>query len=128
MKILDSILKTFVGDKKKKDLKLMEPIVGSVHTFDNAMAALSNDELRGRTASFKDLIKEGRREFEAQISELEKRIESAELDEKESLYDKIDKLNDESYKKTEEVLNEIQGEAFAVMKETAARFFLNVDA
>jgi len=125
MKILDSVLKAFVGDKKKKDLKLLEPIVASVHTFDESVAALSNDELRGKTDSFKKLIQENRKEFEDQITALENQIETAELDEKESLYEKIDKLHDESYKKTEKVLNDIQAEAFAVMKETAARFFHN---
>ncbi len=127
MKILDSVLKAFVGDKKKKDLKLHEPIIASVHEFDESVAALSNDGLRDKTESFKQLIQENRREFEEQITALEEKIETAEIDEKEGFYEKIDQLNDESYKRTEKVLNDIQAEAFAVMKETAARFFHNTE-
>lgn len=127
MKIIDSILRTFVGDKKKKDLKLLQPIVQEVHAFDDEVSNLSNDELRAKTQEFKKLIQEGLKEYNDQIKELESKIESADIDDKESFYEKIDKLKDESYKKSEEVLNEIQAEAFAVMKETAARFFNNTE-
>jgi len=127
MKIIDSILKTFVGDKKKKDLKLLQPIVAKVHAFDDQVANFSNDELRAKTQEFKKLISEGIKEFNDQIKELESKIESAEIDDKENLYEKIDKLKDESYKKSEDILNDIQAEAFAVMKETAARFFKNTE-
>ncbi|HIP48873.1 MAG TPA: preprotein translocase subunit SecA [Lutibacter sp.] len=125
MKIIDSILKTFVGDKKKKDLKLLEPIVAKVHAFDDQVANFSNDELRAKTEEFKKLITEGIKEFNDQIKELESNIETAQIDDKENLYEKIDKLKDQSYNKSEDILNDIQAEAFAVMKETAARFFKN---
>jgi len=125
MKILDSILKTFVGDKKKKDLKILQPIVDEVHTFDKAVAALSNDELREKTLLFKQKIKDSVQSFNDQIADLESQIESVELDEKENLYNQIDKLNDEAYEISEKILTEIQAEAFAVMKETAKRFFNN---
>jgi len=127
MKILDSILKTFVGDKKKKDLKLLQPIVEKVHVFDNEVANLSNDELRAKTQEFKNKISEGIKEYNDQIKELEAKIEEADIDDKESFYEKIDQLKDDSYKKSEQILNDIQAEAFAVMKETAARFFHNTE-
>ncbi len=127
MKILDSILKTFVGDKKKKDLKLLQPIVEKVHVFDQDMTNLSNDELRAKTQEFKNLITTGIKEYNDQIKELESKIESAEIDEKEELYEKIDRLKDDAYSKSEQILNEIQAEAFAVMKETAARFYKNTE-
>ncbi len=125
MKILDSIIKTFVGDKKKKDLKILQPVVEEVHKFDAQMKALSNDELRYKTIEFKQKINEAVVDISEKIKGLEAQIESAELDDKEDLYGQIDKLNDEVYEKTEEVLNAIQAEAFAVMKETATRFFNN---
>ncbi len=125
MKILDSVLKAFVGDKKKKDLKLLQPIVEQVHKFDDIVANLTNDQLREKTNEFKLLIDKETKVFKEQIKEIEAQIENANIDEKESFYDKIDQLNDDTYKKTEEILNNIQAEAFAVMKETAARFFHN---
>mgnify|MGYP000886933222 FL=1 len=56
MSFLNSVLKAFVGDKKKKDLKLLQPLVDKVRSFDKEMSKLSIDELRGKTNTFKEAI------------------------------------------------------------------------
>ena len=47
--MLGKILKLFVGDKSKKDLKLINPIIEKIHSFEQEMNGLSNDELRDQT-------------------------------------------------------------------------------
>jgi len=47
------------------------------------------------------------------------------IEEKENLYSVLDRLEKESYELTQEILNEILPEAFAVVKDTARRFFEN---
>ena len=54
--MLGKILKLFVGDKSKKDLKLINPIIEKIHSFDQQMNNLSNDELRSQTVEFKNQI------------------------------------------------------------------------
>ena len=49
MGIFNSVLKAFVGDKKKKDLKLLQPVVDKVHEMEGHILELSNDELRAKT-------------------------------------------------------------------------------
>lgn len=122
MSLLNSVLKVFVGDKKKKDLKLQLPVVNKVRAFDNQVAALSLDELRAKTFEFKNKIKESTEPFQDKIEELNKELDSATIDRKEEIYKEIDQLKDDIYLSNENVLNEIQSEAFAVMKETAKRF------
>ena len=51
--MLGKILKLFVGDKSKKDLKLINPIIEEIHSFEQEMNSLSNDELRNQTTIFK---------------------------------------------------------------------------
>ena len=53
MSIINSVLKAFVGDKKKKDLKLLQPIIANVTSFEKELSLLSNDELREKTIYFK---------------------------------------------------------------------------
>ncbi len=125
MSFLNSVLKAFVGDKKKKDLKLLQPLVDKVRSFDKEMSLLSIDELRGKTSTFKKIIGEAINPFEDQIEALHKEIETAGIDRKEAVYKEIDQLKDEAYEASENVLNEIQPEAFAVMRETAKRFTEN---
>ncbi|MCA0931455.1 preprotein translocase subunit SecA [Lutimonas saemankumensis] len=125
MSFLNSVLKAFVGDKRKKDLKQLQPLVEKVRSFDQEMSSLTIEDLRNKTTRFKQLIAESRKPFEEEIQNLEKEIETAGIDRKEAIYKEIDQLNDQAYDASEKVLNEIQPEAFAVMRETAKRFANN---
>jgi len=125
MSFINSIIKAFVGDKKKKDLKELEPFTKEVHVFDAEMESLSIDELREKTTDFKARIAEAVKVYKDEIDTLKKEAETANVDRKEEIYTKIDSLNEESYTASEEVLNKIQAEAFAVIKETAKRFTNN---
>jgi preprotein translocase subunit SecA len=122
MSILNSVIKIFVGDKQKKDLKLLQPIVADVHAFENEMNALSNDALRLKSEKFKQLIKDGTKSFDDKIEALEKEATTAHIDRKEQIFTEIDTLKEEAYAASESVLMQIMTEAFAVIKETAKRF------
>jgi len=126
MSFLDSVLKVFVGDKSKQDVKALSPLVDKIKTFEAALEALSHDELRAKTAEFKAKIAEANASIDAQTSSLLEQAENTEnIDEREDIYEQIDNLKDDAYKITEDVLNAILPEAFAVVKETAKRFVNN---
>ncbi|MDX1279368.1 preprotein translocase subunit SecA [Oceanihabitans sediminis] len=126
MSFLDSVLKVFVGDKSKQDVKAITPLVNKIKTFEAALEALSHDELRAKTAFFKEKIAEARKPLQSKIDELLLKAENTEdIDDREEIYIQIDGIKDEVYKVTEDVLNEILPEAFAVVKETAKRFTHN---
>ena len=123
MKILDNVLKLFVGDKSKKDISDIQPIVEQIKKQEAVIEKLTIDELRGKTAEFKNKIKADQKEIQDQINALEK--ESSEIDDinkKEDLYKEIDQLKDDRYTTEVKTLEELLPEAFAVMKETAKRF------
>ncbi|WP_242202482.1 preprotein translocase subunit SecA [Aestuariivivens insulae] len=126
MSFLNSVLKVFVGDKSKQDVKAIMPIVEQIKTFESALEGLSHDELRGKTAEFKAKITEANKAIDEQIANLLEEVENTEdIDRREDIYQDIDKLKDEAYNITEDVLNDILPEAFAVVKETAKRFVNN---
>jgi preprotein translocase subunit SecA len=123
MSFLDSVLKMFVGDKSKQDVKSIMPLVEKVKSFESSLTGLSHDLLRAKTAEFKGKIAEARQPFNDRIETLQKEADATEdIDRREDIYQEIDKIKDESYAATEEVLNTILPEAFAVIKETAQRF------
>ena len=55
MSVLSGILKTFVGDKAKKDLKGLYPLVDKIHQATAALDGLTNDQLRDQTNTFKTI-------------------------------------------------------------------------
>jgi preprotein translocase subunit SecA len=123
MSFINSILKAFVGDKSQKDVKAIQPLVTKIKSFENALIALSHDELREKTTFFKDKIKAARADKDEKIASLKLQAEqTTDVDKKEDLYNDIDALEKEAYEISEKVLNEILPEAFAVVKETARRF------
>ncbi|WP_372919953.1 preprotein translocase subunit SecA [Salegentibacter sp.] len=128
MSFLDSVLKAFVGDKSKKDVKEITPIVDKIKALEADFEKLSIDELRAKTTEFKGKIAEALKDVNSQISDLEKEAdESNDITRKEDIYAEIDALKDNAYEISEKVLNDILPEAFATVKETAKRFFHNTE-
>ncbi|MDT0651402.1 preprotein translocase subunit SecA [Autumnicola edwardsiae] len=126
MSFLDSVLKVFVGDKSKKDVKEIQPIVEQIKAYESEYEALGLDELRAKTAIFKAKIADALKEVNEKIIALEKEAdESEDITRKEDIYVEIDALKDKSYEISEGILNEILPEAFATVKETAKRFVNN---
>ena len=126
MSFFNSILKFFIGDKTKKDIKSILPVVEEVKSFESEISKLNNDELREQTQNFKSEIELSINEIKSKIKELKEAVDKTDdFDEKEELYTQIDKCEEESYKITEDTLNKILPQAFAVVKETAKRFFNN---
>ncbi|MEJ2584512.1 MAG: preprotein translocase subunit SecA, partial [Robiginitalea sp.] len=126
MSIINTILKAFVGDKAKKDVKALQPIVDKIKSHEAGLEALSNDELRNKTGAFRKIIQERVQDLQDEIAELKKQVEASDdIDLNESLYGQIDQLEDQVYERTEQTLEEILPEAFAVVKETTKRFAAN---
>ena len=126
MSFLDKVLKVFVGDKSKQDVGALKPIVEKIKSFEKDLEQLSHDELRAKTAYFKDKIAEARQPYHEKIDNLKSKAETTEdIDEREDIYQEIDAIENDIYDVTEGVLEDILPEAFAVVKETAKRFYHN---
>ena len=126
MSILNTILKTFVGDKSKKDIRAIQYLVDQINEHQLGFEAISNDELREKTSIFKSKIQDSRIAIDTEIRDLNTQIkEITDIDQREDIYNRVDILEADGLKVTEDCLNEILPEAFAVVKETARRFVHN---
>ena len=56
MGLLVSIIKTFVGDKTKKDLKQISPLVDKINKYQKDLETLNHDKLRKKTEEFKSRL------------------------------------------------------------------------
>ena len=123
-----NILTKLFGNKSQRDLKEVKPFLDATLAVYPTIQTLSNDQLRGKTIEFRQKIASAIETEENELKQLRDRIEAEydmPVDEKESLYKRIDELEKHSYDKTQKVLDEILPEAFAVVKETARRFAQN---
>ena len=119
------ILKSLFGDKSSRDMKLIQPLVEKAKSFTPQVEALSNDELRARTKAIQQQVQAAAHEQKEKIDQLKATIEDTPIDEREAIFNQIDKLEKESLEIYEKALDEVMFEVFAIVKETARRFAEN---
>ncbi|MCQ2181067.1 MAG: preprotein translocase subunit SecA [Bacteroidales bacterium] len=123
---LADVIKALFGSKADRDFKSVKPILQKILAVYPEIDALSDDELRARSQSLKDRLREVEAPFEDRISEIKASLENdIPVSEKEKLATESDKLVKEEDEAIEKCLNEILPDAFAIMKSTARRFSQN---
>jgi len=124
---INDILNKIFGKKSDKDIREAWPTVELIKVEYDNIKEISNDELRAKTLELKNRINEYISDEVKEIASLKATAESDETDitDREEIYQQIDKKEQKTLDKTEEVLKEILPTAYAVMKETATRFFNN---
>tara|TARA_B100000945_G_scaffold160368_1_gene128783 strand:+ start:5319 stop:8681 length:3363 start_codon:yes stop_codon:yes gene_type:complete len=128
MSLVDSILNIFLGDKGKKDIKEVSPIVDLILKCEDEIKDISNDDLRSITASFKSEIEDLKKPFMSEIDDIKEIINNSDnIEENENNYKKIEKWEQAYLDKLDEYLNSILPKAFAVVKETTKRFTENTE-
>jgi preprotein translocase subunit SecA len=123
---LSKFLTTVFGTKSSKDLKKIWPLVDQVNSFEEEMKTLTEDELKQKTQSFKDLIKERTAEVTKRIQEVKLKMdsndESITLEDRREFSEILAEAEEEWLDILEDTLDEIMCEAYAVLKETCRRF------
>ena len=126
MSIVNSLLKLFLGDKSGKDLKKLTPLVDDINIQFDKLSSLSNDQLRNKTIEFKGIISEQTSDINKSILDLNNKISNESSNsEKELLFKEVEVLENNLITKKAEILDNLLPKAFAVVKETAKRFFEN---
>lgn len=125
MSILTKGLAKLFGSKSDRDIKEVMPLVEQINKEFEGLQQISDDELRNKTTEFKNRIGDFLKDIDEQLEAQHKNVaedESLSIAEKESVFEGIDKLEEQRNEQLEVVLMEILPEAFAVVKETARRF------
>lgn len=122
-----NLIAKFFGTKSQRDIKELLPYVEKVNAEFAQLKDLSNDELRRVSADLKAQIAAELADIDNQISEINEHVSHPDVDvnEKERLFNRIDKLEADRNTELERVLLDILPRAFAVVKETARRFTEN---
>ena len=121
----NKFLQSLFGNKSSKDMKLIQPLVNKVKEAYPEIQKLSNDELRARTKQLQQYVQDSAKEQKEKIAELKAKIEETPIDERESIFNAIDKLEKEVLDIYEKALDEVMPVAFSIVKDTARRFAEN---
>lgn len=124
MNFIQLITKLF-GNKAQKDMRAIMPYVEKIKAAYTEIDALSNDELRARSQALMDKIQAHVADKKQKITDLKASIESLEIEQREKVYNEVDRLEKEIKTDYETILDEMLPEAFAIVKSTAHRFVEN---
>ncbi len=116
-----SFLSSIFGNKASRDMKAIQPLVEEVKAVYPEIQALSNDELRQRSAQIREEVQAAPAELRKQIAEIKAQIEKTELQDRAPLFAQVDKLEKEVLEVLETALNKVRPIAFAIVKSTAER-------
>ena len=122
---LQSILTKLFGNKSTRDLKEIKPIVDKINAIGPTLHDLTNDELRGKIDTVRAEIAEAIKADQDAAAEIRSRVEDLPFDERQPLWEEIDKHEKNVLDILEDQLNEHLPIVFATMRETARRFAEN---
>ncbi|MDE6504106.1 MAG: preprotein translocase subunit SecA, partial [Muribaculaceae bacterium] len=115
------LIKIFVI-KSQRDLKEIQPIINKIKAIGPEVKQLDVDGLRHRIDEVRADIADAIAADQQAIDEIKTKVETLPFDERQPLWDQIDRHEKNILDTLEDKLNEHLPVVFAVMRETAARF------
>ena len=122
--MLKLIAKLF-GTKSEKDIKRIMPLVEQTKQEGEKLKSVSHDELRNETKKIQEFINSELKGIDDQLAALHKKIADnpeLEINDKDAIFQEIDKIELNRNKELEKVLLKVLPKAFAIVRETARRF------
>ncbi len=111
------------GSKHDRDIKKLFPLVEHINEICDGLSALSDDELRAKSASLRAGVKEKLSASARRTQDLRDRLENPDIrfEEIENINSELDEAEAAFEKETKAVLEEILPETFAIVKDTCRR-------
>jgi len=120
--MFNKFLKKVIGDRHAREVKKLQPLLDEINNRAEALADLSDDEIRAKTDEFRGRIAERIASLEEELEEARaSRRASEDASERADLTQRIASIEEEQVTEIEGVLEEILPEAFAVVKDTCRR-------
>ena len=122
---INNFLSKLLGNKSTRDMREIQPWVEKIKREEPAIQALDNDALRAKTQELRAQVQNSANDLKEKIEELKKKIEDTPIENREVIFNQIDKLEKEVLERYDTELEKILPQAFAIVRETARRFAEN---
>ena len=119
---LISFFSKLFGNKSQRDLKELMPIVEKINALGPNVKEMSNDQLREAIAQVRQALVNSTKADQSAIDELKAKIETLPFDQRQPLWDEIDKREKNILETLDKELDKNLPVVYAIVRETAARF------
>ncbi|HEX2228201.1 MAG TPA: preprotein translocase subunit SecA, partial [Candidatus Binatia bacterium] len=114
-------IKKIVGTKNEREIKRIRPLVGQINRLEPEYQGLTDDELRAKTAEFKQRIEEVTAALRNELAAAEAESVTVEPEQREEHKERIAELEKNLRQSETDILNELLPEAFAAVREASRR-------
>jgi preprotein translocase subunit SecA len=119
---MKAVIKKVFGNRHEREAKKLQPLIDEINEIAEELQSLSEEELKGKTAEFRQRVGERTAELEGRIEALrEEKRRSEDPRDREALSMEISGLDEQLLEEIEDVLDELLPEAYAVVKEACRR-------
>ena len=122
---INKILSKLFGNKSTRDMKLIQPWVEKIKAASPAIEALDNDALRAKTQELRAKVQASANDLKEKIETLKAKIEETPIEDREVIFNQIDKLETQALDRMEDAPTEALPAVYATASEPAARFAKN---
>ena len=116
-----NFIKGIIGTKNEREIKRIRPLVDQINQWEAEFKGLTDDQLRARTAKFKQQISEATAILQKDLAELRDEPASAEVERRDELRIQLDELDKQWREAEGQVLQTLLPEAFAAVREASRR-------
>ena len=92
---INNFLSKLLGNKSTRDMREIQPWVEKIKREEPAIQALDNDALRAKTQELRAQVQNSANDLKEKIEELKKKIEETPIENREVIFNQIDKLEKE---------------------------------
>lgn len=121
--MLNFVTKLFGGSQSEKEIDKLKPIVKEINQIYSGLSGLSEEELKGKTQEFKQQINDFISDLVSEKEQIETKLkeEALSANDYQKAHKRVDELETEIFDATQEILDKILPEAYAVVKEVCRR-------
>lgn len=116
-----NVFRAVFGDPNQKEIKKFSPLVAQVNTLEAEMKAKSDEEIRQMMAEFREQLGEETAELRSEVEDLKQQALDASGKERQRLQVQLEQAEKQLLKLEAELLQEIQAEVFAAVREASRR-------
>ncbi|MBS1241717.1 MAG: Protein translocase subunit secA, partial [Gemmatimonadetes bacterium] len=120
--MLKKLVESVIGSRHHREMKRLQPLVDAIHRHEEQLAQLSEAELKGQTARFRERLQDKVGELRREMAEVRhQKHDCADPVERERLETRYHELERDYKKAMAEALDELLPEAFATVREASRR-------
>ncbi|MBF0953542.1 MAG: hypothetical protein HXK18_08490, partial [Alloprevotella tannerae] len=104
MDIIQFLQKLF-GNKSQRDMKLIQPFVEKIKAVYSTIDELDDDALRAKTKELQEKVQHSADDIKEKINELKGKVEETPIENRETIFTQIDKLEKDVLERFEKALD-----------------------